>query len=862
MTMSDPHAELSESPPPLTGADSDKSVAERVAVVVAGLSRHERVAVALGDFACLVERGLPVPHYVDSGTGLRDVPGATAFPAGIALAAAFDPVLAGEYGRAVGAEARAAGFTVVLGPTLDLARDPRAGRIPEALGEDPYLSGLLGAAHVRGLQSTHLIAQLKHFVAYNGEDRRTGYGLGEARGDAIDVRVSAAVLQDVYLRPFRAAIEAGAWSMMGSYNRINGRYACESPEVLAIPREQWGWPGFFCPDFLFAVRDDAEALAAGLDLGALGGPGGRTRELVEAAGDDVVESLVTNLVRALIGSGLADDPPRGPLGDREPLVGPVETPSRPEHRHLAERTAIAATVLLKNDAHALPFGPDVRSLAVIGPSGADALFVVGGSAAVDPGPGRLVTPVEGIRARLTAPLTGSAQPLVGSPQPLVEPVETRLHIAQGSLGDVPLPTVPAEAFTLPDGSGPGVEVEFVDASGHAWTEVLPDIDHAVAPTDPAARWPRRWRTLLTSGVTGRHRLSLGIGGRATLSLDGERLLVGAREAEQFIHGPHYPLQAVVDLTAGRPVLLEIAYEPGPAIVIPPMGIGPSVRLGWQPPDGLIDGAVVAAAGCDAAVVLVNQACGEGMDRDGLALPGDQDELVRRVAAANPRTTVVLNTPGAVLMPWLDEVAAVLQVWYPGERFGSALAAVLFGDAEPGGRLPLTFPLAREHLPGGDHGPETVPTRLDYDADGGIGYRAPGVREHGALFPFGHGLGYAPTTAAVRGVEVVDGALAVTLRVTNHGARDTIHVAQLYADVSEGAPELVAIARVPLGAGTTASAHVVVGAEAFARWDAVAGRRRPVPGVHQLLVGTSSAAVESRISVTADHQRIIAGELLE
>ncbi|MDQ7991925.1 MAG: glycoside hydrolase family 3 N-terminal domain-containing protein, partial [Propionicimonas sp.] len=408
------------------------------------------------DFGPLTRRGLPFPHYVDAGTGLRDVPGATAFPAGIALAAGFDPELAQEYGRAVGAEARAAGFSVVLGPTLDLARDPRAGRIPEAFGEDPHLAGEIGAAHVRGLQANHVIAQLKHFVAYNGEDRRTGEGL-LGRGEAVDVRVSGAVLQDAYLRPFRSAVEAGAWSMMGSYNRINGRYVCESAELLAIPRREWGWRGFFCPDFLFAVRDDAAALAAGVDLGALGGPGGRTDGMLRDAPEAAVAGLVANLVRALIGSGLAD----------HPLPEP-SMPSTAGHRDLAERAAIASMVLVRNRDGVLPLDPGVASLAVIGPAGLDALFVVGGSAAVDLDPDRVVTPADGIRARAG---------------------DRRVEVAQGSLGDVPLPVVPATAFILPDGSGPGIEVEFTNPAGDRWFETLPVVDHAVDPADPASRWP-------------------------------------------------------------------------------------------------------------------------------------------------------------------------------------------------------------------------------------------------------------------------------------------------------------------------------------------------------------------------------------
>ncbi|MGV8908029.1 MAG: glycoside hydrolase family 3 protein [Propionicimonas sp.] len=817
--------------------DAGRPLEDRVGAFVDDLDGAEPAAIALGDFDALTRRGLPVPHYVDSGTGLRDTEGATAFPAGIALAATFDADLAQAYGSAVGAEARSAGYTVVLGPTLDLARDPRAGRIPEALGEDPYLCGLLGAAHVRGLQANHVIAQLKHFIAYNGEDRRTGYGLGPDRGDSMDVRVSRSVLQDTYLRPFRSAIEAGAWSIMGSYNRVNGGYTCESAEILDLPRREWGWRGFYCPDFLLAVRHPSSALAAGLDLGALGGAGGRTPEMVASAPAGVVAALVANLVRALIGSGLVDHPLTEPDEGPEPVEG-TKGPSNAEHRQLAEDCAIAATVLLRNQDAALPFGDDVTSIALIGPTGTDALFVTGGSAAVSLVADRVVTPAAGVLARAG---------------------HRRVEVSQGSLGDVPLPLVPASAFLLPDGSAPGVEVQYVAADGRTWTEVAPVVDQVV---DVGVGWPRRWRARLTSGSTGAHRLSLTLGGRATVRLDGEQVLVGARELEQFIHGPRYPMQVVVDLEDGVPALLEIDFEPGPAIVIPPMGLGPTLRLGWQPPDELIGHAVETAAGCDAAVVLVNMACGEGMDRDTLALPGDQDKLVRLVAAANPRTVVVLNTPGAVLMPWLEDVAAVLQVWYPGERFGAALAAVLFGDAEPGGRLPLTFPLTRADLPGGDRGPETVPTELDYDADGGIGYRAPGIRAHGALFPFGHGLSYGEARCDVTACDATDGEVVLQLEVSNGSARDTTHVAQVYAVCGTEAPALVQVVRVPVPAGATVSRLVSVGAESFARWDEAEARDMARSGTPELWMRTSSAAPGVGISVLVSDERIVEARILQ
>lgn len=804
--------------------DPALDVDERVDALLADLSPEEAAAVALSEWSVLESRGLPKPHYVDAGSGLRDVDGATAFPVGISLAASFDAALAEEYGRAVGEETRTAGFTVLLGPTLDLARDPRGGRVPEAFGEDPHLASVIGAAHVRGAQSARIICQLKHFAAYNGESRRTGHGPLWSRGDAVDVEVSWETMHDVYLRPFRAAFDAGAWSFMGSYNRIGGHYACELEDLMRLPSRSWGWRGFSCPDFMFAVRDDAKALAAGLDVGALDGPGRRTPAMIAAAPTGTAERIAGNVVRALIGSGAADDPVPAP-----------SPPSTPEHREVARRTAVRGTVLLANDG-VLPLAPDVRSVALIGPAGTDFIMVGGGAAAVAIDPARAVTPRQALEDRL------------GS----------RLHAAQGTLGDIPLPLVPPEAFTLPDGSGPGVLVERVAADGSASTEVVPVIDEQVPPDVIASSWPRRWRTRLISDVTGRHRLSLALGGRAVVRVDGDVLLAAARETEQFVAGPHYPVQAVLDLVAGEPVALDIEFEVGPSIIIPPLGVLPVVRLGWQRPDSLIDDAVAAAAAAEVAVVLVQQVSGEGMDRDALALPGDQDDLVARVAAANPRTVVVLNTGGPVAMPWLDDVAAVLQVWFPGEQAGEALADVLLGVEEAGGRLPMTFPLDVADLPGGDRVPGDDPLVLRYDEAAAIGYRSAGVRSRGALFPFGHGLQYGPTSARVLSASVSDAGCAhVVLEVSGPSSRDAVHIAQAYAELSgsRGDRELVGVVRIPVDAGQTALGQLDLPASAFARYDEAAGDRVPVPGRHLLRVAVSSDDPGEVLVVTVADGRV-------
>jgi len=236
------------------------------------------------------------------------------------------------------------------------------------------------------------------------------------------------------------------------------------------------------------------------------------------------------------------------------------------------------------------------------------------------------------------------------------------------------------------------------------------------------------------------------------------------------------------------------------------GLRPEVRLGWQPPDRLIGDAAAVAAECDAAVVIVNQASGEGMDRQSLALPGDQGRLITEVARRNARTIVVLNTPGPVLMPWLDDVAAVLQVWYPGEQFGTALARVLSGDEDPGGRLPVTFPAHASQGP--------VQAIAQYPGIGGVatytedilvGYRFFAVHDQQPLFPFGHGLSFARFSYEnLRVDRPGDGEIRVSFGLVNDSPRPGHDVAQLYLRCPDEAAEpplqLKGFQRVHLAAG--------------------------------------------------------------
>jgi beta-glucosidase len=812
--------------------------ADRTAGIVEKMSVADKIALACHDFAAVAHLGLPALSFTDGGNGVRVADDATAFPACVSLAASFDEQLAYRFGSAVGQEARCAGHNVLLGPALDIARTPLAGRQAEAFGEDPYLTGALGAAYVRGAQR-NVVAMVKHFVVNNFETGRTGSGWPVPdRGPAVDVHVSRRALEEIYFPPFqRALIGAGAGSVMGSYNQVNGCYACQSPELLSTLKDRWGWGGFVAPDFMFAVRDPVAAARAGLDLPGLDDAEGRTPEDFSSGrvGPDRLDDIVTRIVGTMVTHGL--------LGRPAAVPGPPAA----ESLELAAEAAVAGSVLLVDRAGALPLGEDVRSLAVIGPAGLDAIYVMGGSPTVKLHPDRVVTPLSGIRQR-----AGSG---------------AGVQHAQGSWGDVPLPAIPAALLSTPPVPGtpvgPGVLAEYADGptgtSGKHVTRIEPAFDMTEPPAGFGPQWRATWTTVLTAEQDGDHRLSLAVAGRGSLYLDGALVAEGAREAISFIDGPSYALQAVVPLVAGQPLTIRVEYETGPAIIAEEFGLQPEIRLGWQPPDSLIDDAAALAAQCDAAVVLVNQASGEGMDRQSLALPGDQDRLVTQVAQHNPRTVVVLNTPGPVLMPWLDQVAAVLQVWYPGEQFGTALARVLFGDDDPGGRLPVTFPAHAGQGPvqaaGQYPGTGGVAT---YTEDILVGYRFFAANDQQPLFPFGHGLsfarfGYENLSVSRPG----PGEIQVSFGLVNTSPRPGHEVAQLYLRCPEAAAEpplqLKAFRRVHLRPGERRDVTFTLTPADLAAWDDPAGWTVH-PGRYEVLVGASSADVRlsASVEVTDDH----------
>jgi beta-glucosidase len=526
----------------------------------------EKVAVALGDFDAVAHLGIPPLRYADGPNGIRGPDNVTAFPASLALAATFDEGLAAAYGAAVAEEARDTGSNVLLGPAVDIARVPLGGRLPEAMGEDPYLAGRLATAEVRAIQDRHVIAMVKHFVGNNAETGRTGYATSSGRSLAINTVVGERPLQELYYPPFKAALQqGGAGSVMGSYNRVNGTYACQHPHLLRTLKRDWGWEGFVAPDFLHAVRDPVAAANAGLDIPGLGVTEGRTAEQFASGAipPERLDELVRRTLFAIFDAGL----------DRHPLADEGRRPalaSTPGHVALATRIATGGMVLLRNRDRLLPL--DARrlgSVAVLGTARDDAQWVMAGSPCVRVVADRRVTPLEGIAARAGAGV--------------------RVAFAQGSFGDAPLPTVPAEVLTPPGGQGSGLLGEYWNAETPdgepALTVVDPGVDVPAAPPGLTARvWSARWTGTITPAVDGPHRFTVLAAGIIRLEIDGQLVAAGEREFGQVFDGPPLPVSGTADLRAGRPAAIRLAYSSATAwpVIEPGVG-GGNLRSGPAPP---------------------------------------------------------------------------------------------------------------------------------------------------------------------------------------------------------------------------------------------------------------------------------------
>jgi beta-glucosidase len=809
---------------------SHASTATRVGEVVKAMTLDDKIAMVdgtgfstgtagyVGSIAANKRLCIPALNLEDGPQGVADgVPGVTQLPAPVALAAAFDPTLARGYGTVVGSEERGKGADVNLGPTVNIVRDPRWGRAFESYGEDPYLSGQTAVGYIDGVQSQGVMSQVKHLAVYNQETNRN-----TAADDAI---ISQRALREIYLPQFQAAVtQAKAASVMCSYSTINGTYACQNPGILGLLDSGWHFPGFVTSDW-GATHSTVPSALAGLDMDMPGGAGfggpdyyGAPLKAAVQSGQvpvSVLNGMVSRILTEMFGFGLFNRPQTGALTD---------TVTTPAHAQTGRDVATSGTVLLKDDGGVLPLSARRgQSVAVIGSDGGQYALTSGGGSAGVVAP-YVVTPVEGITKRAAA-------------------CGVSVSYAQG---DVPaqgaLASVPASAF--PQGLTATYYNNTAFTGTPAATGTAPNVALTWGGKSPAAGvnaagWSVKLAGPVDLPATGSYALSLSFTGTASVTIGGHQVFASAT-------GFGTVARATIALPAGASSI-EVDYAD--TVPIPSDG----VTLGWQPPANLLAAAVAAAKKASVAVVFAGNFETEGADLTTIDLAANENQLISAVAAVNPNTVVVLNTGSAVTMPWLGQVKGVIEAWYPGQDDGDEIAAVLFGDVNPAGKLPVTFPKSLAQVPASTAAQwPGVKGKVQYSEGVLVGYRWYSTKGVTPLFPFGYGLSY--TSFAFSHLVVRPGrdGYQVNADVTNTGRRTGAEVAQLYvgdpASTGEPAQQLKGFKRVTLRPGQTTRVTFTVNRDAFAWWD---GQWTVTPGSYALMVGDSAAnlPLAARVEVT-------------
>ncbi|MGH1561637.1 glycoside hydrolase family 3 protein [Mumia sp. DW29H23] len=839
----------------------------RALALLEQMTLEEKVELMTGDqgeapsafYNAPIERlGIPELRMADAGGGIAargwTLPGtgdtATAFPAGAALGATWNPRLARRYGRAVADEAKATGHAMLLGPGSDMGRQPFWGRIAEGMSEDPLLTSELTTPYVAAVQRQNVIANLKHYAGYTQEVDR-----GNAQDSIIDPRA----LREVYTAPYADAIEkADLGSVMCSFNEVNSVFACENDLLLdTILRDELGFTGFVITDF-GAIHSTEPSIRAGTDM-ETGTAAFYDGALLAAVQDGtvpeaLVDRSVLRILRTMFAIGVFDH-------DYTMSAIPVAA-----HGRLARTVEDEAVTLLKNDG-TLPLRRRVRSAVVIG-ADANVTGRLGGSFAVQP----------------TYQVS-----LVDAMRDLGRRTGLRVRYAPGNdtvngasmIETADMTAVPSTVLTPESGSGNGLTARHygnttfsgdpvtrteaqvlydtgftsgVPAFASLYSSQVPPVPD-VSGTGVAAGQSVTYTGTLTAPATGDYRLGLTGWGDAKAFLDGEQIIdMTGADGRRAV-------EATVSLTRGQSYDLRIEY----AATHPLVALQPgTLLLQWSPPRQAVSPriaqAVRAARRADVAVVYARTYESEERDRVSLKLPQSADRLISAVAAVNPRTVVVLSSGGPVTMPWRNQVEAVVQSYPGGQEEGSSLVRVLSGAVNPSGRLPMTYPVSEQQLPPGISNPwdSIGDTRVEFSEGVNIGYRgylASGTR---MLYPFGYGLSY--TTFAHRRLQT--GTLraagtreqtTVRVRVRNTGRRTGAEVVQVYAGRLPGldapARKLVGFAKVTLRPGRAAWVRVPVSRRSLSYWNDATSSWVTPRGRVPILVGTSARDIALRGTIT-------------
>ena len=798
--------------------DAKAGVEARVDDLMARLTLDEKILLLAGESSMalnpIARLGIPAVKMTDGPTGVRSPDGkpATVFPVGVALAASWNPDLAATVGAAVARETKAHGADVLLAPTVNIVRTPRWGRNFETYSEDPWLSGRMGLGYVRGAQGEGIGVSIKHFAANNQESYRF----------VVDSVVDERTLREIYLPAFEMVVrEADPWSVMASYNKINGTHAAENRWLLTdLLKKEWGYKGFVVSDW-GATHSTAAAVNAGMDLEMPGPPkhfGDKLKAAV-AAGEvspAQIDENARRMVRLIVRSGVIE------RGTSRPESA---TPLR--QAAVARKAAEEAMVLLKNNG-VLPLDRSIRSLAVIGPN-ADVVRMQGGGSS-NVVPFETQTPLDALRAALPGVRITYAQGVDNEETPPA--ADAKLFSPDAERGETGLT---GSYFMSEDASGTPTRTERV-------TRFVRWISGNVAGPKATGYAAIRWQGMFWPRTSGVHEFSVRGTGTPRVTLDGKVILEKASKVvpdNRDVLGFPVPRRTVqVTLEAGRGYPIRIDYANGGTPY-------ENLSFGVREPQPSLDAAVAAARAADAAIVIVGSSStteGEGYDRASIDLPGEQNRLVEAIVAANPKTAVVVNAGGAMTMPWHEKAPAIVSMWLPGEGGAAALADVLTGKVNPSGKLPVTFLQRTE-----DDQVDLKTSKSAYSEGLLVGYRGYRARGVKPLFPFGHGLSYTSFVYSQLKVPArISGTVPATVALTvqNTGKRAGQDVVQIYVEPVEPRPgepprTLRAFHKVAIPAGEKRTVALTLDPRAFSAYESEAGGWRVRPGTYRILAGASS-----------------------
>lgn len=788
----------------------------------------------------LHHHGIPSLRLSDGPNGVRGTRffngvKAACFPCGTALGATFNQELLEQAGRKMGEDAKTKSAHAILGPTINMQRGPLGGRGFESLGEDPVLAGLGAAAIVRGIQSTGVQATIKHFVCNDGEHRR----------NAVQSILTERALREIYALPFQIAVrDSNPASFMTGYNGVNGTYCSENPKLLGdMLRGEWGWDGMVMSDW-FGTYTTKDAAIAGLDLEMPGPPRFRGELLKFSVDTDKVrEHILDERVRAML--KFVNKCAAAGVKENGPETSDQDTP---ETAALLRRIGTDSLVLLKNDNNFLPLGNKKKTV-VIGPNAKVATYHGGGSASLLAF--YAVTPYDGIKAKLGE----DPKYTVGAYSHKMLPV----------LGNVTTTDRGEPGMTMRVYNEPPTESnrECTDEFTFTKTEYL-FVDY-YNPKLKTKTWFADHEGYFVAEEDCTWEFGVVVSGTAKLFINGDLVIDNAtkqRRGEAFFGMGTVEEKGTYKLTKGEKYHVKLEYGSAATSKLPtigmPLGEG-ALRIGGCKiidPKEEIEKAAALARDADQVII-----CGglnadwetEGNDRDDMKLPAPMDDLIAAVAAANKNTVVVMQSGTPVEMPWANDVAAIVQAWYGGNETGNVIADVLFGDVNPSGKLPLSFPVRNQDNPAflnfRAEGARTL-----YGEDIYIGYRFYEATERAVLFPFGHGLSY--TSFAFSDLEIGHAdegrQLTVQATVSNTGSVRGAEVVQVYvapkqkAKVNRPVKELKGFSKVELNAGEKRTVKVQIETKyAVSFWDEDRSKWCVEEGEYDIIVSDSSALTEGK-----------------